>query len=80
MFVRAGFNRRFKAICQARVAARGYKGPAYLIRFECGDLAWLYAGAVHWQAPAIFVDLIQVDYFGARRSDIAARAADQKPA
>lgn len=38
--------------------ARGPAGPAYLVRFKAGDLAWLYDGKVRWRAPYL-EDLIE---------------------
>ena len=64
MFLRAGFNRRFKTICQARALHRGRTGIAYLIQFKCGDLVWLFRGEARWDPPAMLLDLIDGPPYG----------------
>lgn len=59
MFLRAGFNRRFRTLCAARAFHRGWIGIAYLIMFKCGDLAWLFDGQARWDPPAMFLDQIK---------------------
>jgi len=53
MFLRAGFNRRFKALCMARAVRGGRVGWVFLVRFQAGDLAWLGFNRVGWNPPNI---------------------------
>ncbi len=50
MFTRAGFSRRFRVICAARVSRLGRSGivTGHLLRWPCGDVAWGSRTQICW--------------------------------
>jgi len=60
MFTRAGFNKRFKPICHARIV---HKGPGWvresiLVRFiPSGEYAWLGRGGISWPEHVVILTL-----------------------
>lgn len=51
MFLRAGFNKRFKTVCVAMIglAGRSWHRRSYLVRFvPSNEYAWLGAQGISW--------------------------------
>jgi len=63
MFIRAGFNRRFRPICEAWIghAGAGWVRPSILVRFvPSGEYAWLGRGGISWPEHVIIFSLREV--------------------
>lgn len=75
MFLRAGYNRRFTTVA----VGLGIFGPVYLIRFQCGDLAWLdRRRGLSWH-PARLRKLVDVGYSTGWPSSPWPRSESGKP-
>jgi len=63
MFIRAGFNKRFKTVCVAivKIPGRWPMMPAYLVRFvPSGDMAWLNAYGIWWGESVLIMNRFEI--------------------